>query len=105
MRQRTSGAGALSIGCSSRSRAAYQRADSLFDRDPHLKAGYALFLFEHGDTARAATLARTARQLVAREPVALRVEYQLALARGDSSGAAALADTLRRWFPPASAPR
>jgi hypothetical protein len=90
------------MGREADARAAYERADSLFDRDPHLKAGFALFLFEHGDTARAAALAHTARQLLAREPVALRVQYQLALARGDSSGAAALADTLHRWFPPAT---
>lgn len=87
------------MGSVSEARAAYARADSLFDRDPHLKAGYALFLLEHGDTARAATLAQTARDLLPREPVAMRVEYLLARARGDSGRAGALADTLRRWYP------
>jgi hypothetical protein len=85
-------------------RAAYARADSLFNRDPHLKAGYALFLLGHGDTARAELLARASRQLLPREPVALRVEYLLALARGDSGRAEALADTARRWFPLAVSP-
>jgi hypothetical protein len=83
---------------------AYARADSLFNRDPHLKAGYALFLLGHGDTVRAESLAGASRQLLPREPVALRVEYLLARARGESSRAAALADTARRWFPPGASP-
>jgi hypothetical protein len=91
------------MGNVSEARAAYARADSLFHRDPHLKAGYALFLLEHGDTAQAATMARTARTLLSREPVALRVEYLLARARGDSGRAGALADTLRRWYPAGTA--
>jgi len=85
-------------------RAAYARADSLFSRDPHLKAGFALFLLGHGDMARAESLARASRQLLPREPVALRVQYVLAVARGDSSRAAALADTARRWFPGEASP-
>jgi hypothetical protein len=85
-------------------RVAYARADSLFNRDPHLKAGYALFLLGHGDTVRAESLANASRLLLPREPVALRVEYLLARARGDSSRAAALADTARRWFPQQASP-
>jgi hypothetical protein len=85
-------------------RVAYARADSLFHRDPHLTAGYALFLLVHGDTVRAESLASASRQLLPREPVALRVEYLLARARGDSGRAAALADTARRWFPQRASP-
>lgn len=85
-------------------RGAYVRADSLFNRDPHLKAGYALFLLGHGDTARAESLAHASRQLLPREPVALRVQYLLARAHGDSSRAAGLADTARRWFPQGASP-
>ena len=88
------------MGKPDEARAAYGRADSLFSRDPHLKAGYALFLLGHGDTARAELLARASRQLLPREPVALRVEYLLARTRGDTARAAALADSARRWFPP-----
>jgi hypothetical protein len=92
------------MGKVAEARAAYARADSLFNRDPHLEAGYALFLLGHGDTARAELLARVSRRLLPREPVALRVEYLLARARGDSSRAAALADTARRWFPQGASP-
>jgi hypothetical protein len=72
----------------------YARADSLFGGDPHLKAGFALFLLDHGDSASAGRLAAAARTLLADEPVAMRVQLLLARARGDSLGARSLADTL-----------
>ena len=86
------------MGKPAEARTAYSRADSLFGGDPHLKAGYALFLIVQGDTAAAAPLARAARQMLPRERVALRVEYLLARARGERARAAALADSAVRWF-------
>jgi protein O-mannosyl-transferase len=80
-------------------RAAYRRADSLFDRDAHLKAAYAYFEILHGDTARAAVLSRDARRLRSRERIALRVEFLLARSRSQPERARALADSARGWFP------
>src|SRR5262249_13844776 len=87
------------MGETAGARAAYARADSLFGGDPHLKADYAFYLIEHGDTTSAAALAREARERLARERVALRVDYLMAQGRGEPARAAALADTAQRWFP------
>lgn len=93
-------AGVLALrGRGAEARRQYATADSLFARDPHLKAEFASFLISQGDSAAAARLARDARRLLPRERVALRVEYLLARSRGEREAAAALADTAQRWFP------
>jgi len=45
------------------------------------------------------TLAREARRRLPRERVALRVDYLMALVRGERDRAVAIADTARGWFP------
>jgi hypothetical protein len=55
----------------------YARADSLFGGDPHLKAGFALFLLDHGDTVSAKRLVGEALALLPEEPVAIRVQQLL----------------------------
>jgi hypothetical protein len=97
--QQSAAAVLAGMGRVEEARATYARADSLFGRDPHLKAAYALFLLDRGDAAGAAVLVKDARRLLPRERVALRVEFRLARARGDTARAAALADTALRWFP------
>lgn len=87
------------MGLTSEARAAYARADSLFDADPHLQAAYAYYLIGLGDTSQSAPLVRDARRRLPRERVAMRVEYLLARARREPERAAALADTAQRWFP------
>jgi hypothetical protein len=77
----------------------YARAESLFGGDPHLNADYALYLAGLRDTTAAGALAARARALLPREHVALRAQFLLALERGDSARALALADTARNWFP------
>jgi len=77
----------------------YALAESLFNRDPHLNAGYALYLAGLGDTAPAAVLAARAREQLPRERVALRAQFLVALAHGDRRRALALADTAGAWFP------
>ncbi len=97
--QQSAAAVLAGMGKPTEARAVYARADSLFGGDPHLKAGFAFLLIGQGDTAGAAPLARAARQILPRERVALRVEYLLARARGESGRATALADTALEWFP------
>ena len=77
----------------------YARAESLFGGDPHLQANHAFYLLGLGDTARAAVLARSARQLWPSEPIALRVAFTLARRRGQPELARALADSAVRWHP------
>jgi hypothetical protein len=77
----------------------YARAESLFGGDPHLNADYALYLAGLGDTAPAAARAPRARALLAREHVALRAQFLVAVERGDRVQARALADSARTWFP------
>ncbi len=74
------------------------RADSLYGGGPHLKAAYAFFLVEVGDTTRAAPLAAAARAMLPRPLSALRVQFLLALERGERARAFALADTAGRGF-------
>ncbi len=87
------------IGDTAGARREFGRADSLYGGDPHLKAAYAFFLVEVGDTTRAAPLAAAARALLPRQFAALRVQFLLALERGERARALALADTARTWFP------
>ena len=77
----------------------YARAESLFGGDPHLQASHAFYLLGLGDTAEAAVLARSARQLWPSEPIALRVEFSMARLRGQPDLARALADSAGRWHP------
>jgi Flp pilus assembly protein TadD len=71
----------------------YRVADSLFAGDPHLDAAHALYLVGLGDTASAAPLVRRARTIMPHEPIALRAQFLLELARGDRAGARAVADS------------
>jgi hypothetical protein len=87
------------MGRAGEARAAYARADSLFGGNPRFAAGFALFLVDQGDTAEAARLVRRVRAREPREPVAMRVEYLLARARGLPLVAAAIADTAGSWYP------
>ena len=54
---------------------------------------------DHGDTVTARRLAARARELLPRERNALRIQVTFAIMAGDSTRAAALADTAVRWFP------
>lgn len=97
--QQSAGAVLAGIGDSAGARRAYARAESLFAGDPHFNAGYAFFLIGQGDTTTAARLVESARRVLPRERVAMRVEFLLARRRGVPERAAALADTAVRWFP------
>jgi protein O-mannosyl-transferase len=99
-RGQVSAAAVLSgVGDTAGARVRFARAESLFVRDPHFNAAYAFFLATHGDTTPAATLLRQARRALPRERVAMRVEFLLALGRGERGRALAVADTAVRWFP------
>jgi hypothetical protein len=87
------------MGDSGAARREYARADSLFDRDPHLDAARALFLIGLSDTAGARPLVERARRRLPFEPVALRAQFALALGRGERARAVALADTARAHVP------
>ena len=97
--QQSAGAVLSGAGDTAGARIRYARAESLFTGDPHLNAGYAFFLMGRGDTAGAASLLVRARQVLPRERVAMRVEFLLALSRGERGRALAVADTAARWFP------
>jgi hypothetical protein len=77
----------------------YRIADSLFAGDPHLDAAHALYLLSLGDTAEAAPLVRRARAAMPGEPIALRAQFLLELARGHRVGALAVADSAERRYP------
>ena len=87
------------LGDTSSARHEYARADSLFDRDPHLDATRALFLVGLSDTAGARPLVERARRRLPFEPVALRAQFLLWLRRGERARAVALADTARQHDP------
>ena len=97
--QQSAGAVLSGTGDTAGARIRYARAESLFTGDPHLNAGYAFFLMGRGDTAGAASLVVRARQALPRERVAMRVEFLLALGRGERGRALAVADTATQWFP------
>jgi Flp pilus assembly protein TadD len=86
------------VGDTAAARREYARADSLFGRDPHLAAVRAFFLLSLGDTVGVSRLVEQAR--VGRsERLAMRGAFLLAVARGDSSRARALADTALQRYP------
>jgi hypothetical protein len=97
--QQSAGAVLSGAGDTAGARIRYARAESLFTGDPHFNAGYAFFLIGRGDTAGAASLLVQARRVLPRERVAMRVEFLLALKRGERGRALAAADTAVRWFP------
>jgi hypothetical protein len=85
----------------------YRVADSLFSGDPHMDAARALYLAGLGDTAAAAPLVQRARGAMPNEPIALRAQFLLELARGHRADALAVADSAgqrypweRRWYAP-----
>jgi hypothetical protein len=77
----------------------YHVADSLFDRDPYLDAAHAIFLLGVRDTAAAIPLVARSRGHGAAERLALRAQFLLELARGNRSGAIAVADSARMLNP------
>lgn len=77
----------------------YRIADSLFAGDPYLDAAHAIFLLGVGDTTAAIPLVARARAHGAAERLALRAQFLLELARGNRSGAIAVADSARRLNP------
>jgi hypothetical protein len=87
------------VGDSAGSRASYDRAIELYDRDPHVLGAAARFYLDRGDAVVAAVLSQRARSILPRERESLWVAYRLLLAAGDSAGAAALADSIGRWHP------
>jgi hypothetical protein len=87
------------LGDTGAARRSYERATALYDRDPHLLAARALFLWGVGDRTSAVALARRARALLPRQRVALRVAYLEARSGGDAARARAVADTAVAWFP------
>ena len=76
----------------------YRVADSLFAGDPHMDAARALYLVGLGDTTAAAPLVRRARAAMPAEPIALRAQFLLDLARGDRPGALAVADSAQQRY-------
>lgn len=86
------------IGDSAGARREYFIADSLFAGDPYLDAAHAIFLLGLGDTVAAAPLVARARATRSAERLALRAQFLLNLARGDRSGAVAVADSARRQY-------
>ena len=77
----------------------YRTADSLFAGDPHMDAARALYLVGLGDTAAAAPLVERARRAMPHEPIALRAQFLLELARGHRAGALAVADSAGQRYP------
>lgn len=87
-------------GDTSGARREYRTADSLFAGDPYLDVAHAIFLLSVGDTAAAVPLvARSRAYGGAAERAALRAQFLLELARGNRSGALAVADSARRLNP------
>jgi protein O-mannosyl-transferase len=87
------------LGDAPASQREYATAESLFSGDPHLDAGYALFLFGRGDTAAAAPLVARAQARMPDDRVVLRCRFLTALVHRDLIAARALADTGGRLFP------
>jgi len=77
----------------------YRLADSLFAGDPHLDAAHALYVIGLGDTAAAAPLISRSRAVLPNEPIAMRAQFLLELARGDRPGALAVADSAQARYP------
>jgi len=77
----------------------YRVADSLFAGDPHMDAAHALYLVGLGDTTAAAPLVRRARAAMAHEPIAMRAQFLLELARGHRAGAIGVADSAGHSYP------
>ena len=77
----------------------YRLADSLFAGDPHLDAAHALYVIGLGDTAAAAPLISRSRAVLPNEPIALRAQFLLELARGDRRLALAVADSAQQRYP------
>ena len=77
----------------------YRVADSLFAGDPHMDAARALYLVGLGDTTAAVALVRRARGAMPLEPIALRAQFLLELARGRRPGALAVADSAWQRYP------
>lgn len=80
-------------------------ADSLFAGDPELAAARAFLLLNLGDTVGVAHLVARARDARPYGAIALRSQFLLAVARSDTAGARAVADTAsqrrpleRRWY-------
>jgi hypothetical protein len=77
----------------------YRLADSLFAGDPHLDAAHALYVIGLGDTAAAAPLISRSRAVLPNEPIAMRAQFLLELARGDRRLALAVADSAQQRYP------
>lgn len=77
----------------------YRFADSLFAGDPHMDAAHALYVVGLGDTAAAVPLVRRARSAMPNEPIALRAQFLLELARGHRGAAVAVADSAGERYP------
>ena len=77
----------------------YRIADSLFRGDPHVEAGYAIFLLTVGDTTGAAPLVARLRPAGSAARNGLKARFLLQLRRGDRTGAQAVADTALGRFP------
>ncbi len=77
----------------------YRLADSLFAGDPHLDAAHALYVIGLGDTAAAALLISRSRAVLPNEPIAMRAQFLLELARRDRPGALAVADSAQQRYP------
>ena len=77
----------------------YRLADSLFAGDPHLDAAHALYVIGLGDTTAARALITRSRTALPTEPIAMRAQFLLELARGDRRGALAVADSAQARYP------
>lgn len=87
------------VGDHAGARREYARAEALFDRDPYLDGSHAYYLMTQGDTAAAVPRITRARASARREPMAVRAQFLLLLARNDGAGARALADSAVAWAP------
>ncbi len=86
-------------GDTAAARREYAQADSLYADDPIVGAGRAMLLLSLGDRAGAAPLVARARARLPHAAMVLRGAFLLAVARGDTSAARALADTALRLRP------
>jgi len=77
----------------------YRTADSLFAGDPHLDAAHALYVIGLGDTTAARALIVRSRTALPNEPIAMRAQFLLELARGDRPQALAVADSAQARYP------
>jgi hypothetical protein len=77
----------------------YRIADSLFSGDPHLDAAHALYVIGLGDTTVARGLILRARAALPNEPIAMRAQFLLELARRDRPGGVAVADSAQARYP------